>query len=133
VDEFQSLAAVDDEEMLRLAVSLYEDDYLPECLYEDWSAPERQRLRELYLTTAERLARQLLRNKAWDEVIPLCEAILARDDCWEAAYRLLMRAYAAGGNRAQLQNSYHRCVVALSEGLGIEPSAATKSLLEKLS
>jgi DNA-binding SARP family transcriptional activator len=133
VDEFQRLAAADDDEMLRLALSLYEDDYLPECVYEDWSAPERQRLRDLYLVTAEGLARRLLRKKAWDEVISLCEAILARDDCWEAAYRLLMRAHAAAGNRAQVQSSYQRCVVALSDGLGLEPSAATRALLEKLS
>ena len=132
-DEFQRLADDDDEEMLRLALSLYEDDYLPECLYEDWSAPQRQRLRDLYLVTAERLARRLLRKKAWDEVISLCETILTRDDCWEAAYRLLMRAHAAAGNRALVQSTYQRCSAALRDGLGIEPSAATKALLEKVS
>jgi DNA-binding SARP family transcriptional activator len=133
VDEFERLAGADDEETLHRALLLYEDDYLPDCLYEDWSAPERQRLRDLYVGTAERLARRLLRARAWDEVIALCEAILARDDCWEAAYRLLMRAHAAAGNRAQVQTSYQRCLAALRDGLGIEPSAATKALLEKLS
>jgi DNA-binding SARP family transcriptional activator len=132
-DEFQRLAAADDEEALGQALSLYRDDFLPECLYEDWPAAERQRLRELYLATAERLARRALRARAWDEVISLCEAILARDDCWEAAYRLLMRAHAAAGNRALVLSTYQRCVAALRDGLDVEPSAATRSLLEKLS
>jgi LuxR family transcriptional regulator, maltose regulon positive regulatory protein len=132
-DEFQRLAACDDEESLRLALALYQDDYLPDCLYEDWPAAERQRLRDLYLSTAERLARRALRARAWDEVVSLCEAILARDDCWEAAYRLLMRAHAAAGNRALVQSTYQRCLAALGDGLGIEPSATTRALLDKLS
>jgi LuxR family maltose regulon positive regulatory protein len=132
-DEFQRLAASDEEEALRQALSLYQDDYLAECLYEDWSAAERQRLRDLYLFTAERLARRALRARAWDEVISLCEAILARDDCREAAYRLLMRAQAGAGNRALVQSSYQRCITALRDGLDVEPSAATRALLEKLS
>ncbi len=133
VDDFQRLAASDDDDAARLAVSLYRDDYLPDCLYEDWPAAERLRLRELYLSTAERLARRALRTRAWDEVVPLCEAILARDGCWEAAYRLLMRAHAATGNRTLVQASYQRCVAALRAGLDMEPSGATKALLEKLS
>jgi DNA-binding SARP family transcriptional activator len=133
VDEFERLAGADDEDLMRRALSLYEDDYLPECLYEDWSASQRQRLRDLYVMTAERLARCLLRARQWDEVLALCEAILARDDCREAAYRLMMRAHAAAGNRAQVQGSYQRCATALRDGLGIEPAAVTKALLDKLS
>jgi LuxR family maltose regulon positive regulatory protein len=130
--DFERLAASDDVDLLRRAVALYQDDYLPECLYEDWPAAERQRLRHLYLVTAERLARHLLRARAWDEAIRTCEAILARDNCWEAAYRLLMRAHGAAGNRALVQGSYQQCVAALRDGLGDEPSPATRALFEKL-
>jgi DNA-binding SARP family transcriptional activator len=130
--DFERLAASDDVDLLRRAVALYQDDYLPDCLYEDWPAAERQRLRHLYLVTAERLARHLLRARAWDEAIRTCEAILARDNCWEAAYRLLMRAHGAAGNRALVQGSYQQCVAALRDGLGIEPSPATRALFEKL-
>jgi LuxR family maltose regulon positive regulatory protein len=130
--DFERLAASDDVDLLRQAVALYQDDYLPDCLYEDWSAAERQRLRHLYLVTTERLARHLLRMKAWDEAIHACEAILTRDNCWEAAYRLLMRASAAQGNRAELLAVYQRCVTTLAVELGIEPSPATRALLGKL-
>ena len=131
-DDFERLAASDDAELLRRAVALYQDDYLCDCLYEDWPAAERQRLRHLYLVTAERLARHLLRARSWDEAIRTCEAILARDNCWEAAYRLLMRALSAEGNRAELHTVYQRCIATLRQELEVEPSPATRALFEKL-
>jgi LuxR family maltose regulon positive regulatory protein len=131
-DDFGQLAASDDAESLQRALALYKDDYLPDSLYEDWSAAERQRLRHLYLTTAERLARHLLQAGSWDEAVEVCQAILARDNCWEAAYRLLMQIYEAQGNRTLLHGTYQRCVATLQEELGVEPSPTTQALFERL-
>jgi DNA-binding SARP family transcriptional activator len=117
---------------LRQALALYEDDYLPDCLYEDWSAPTRERLHSLYLAGAERLAGLALQAAAWDEVVDVCQAILARDRCWEPAYRLLMRAHAGQGNRSQVGQTYQRCAAVLREELDVEPSAETVDLYEKL-
>jgi LuxR family maltose regulon positive regulatory protein len=133
VDDFQQLAASDNVASLRQALALYEDDYLPDSLYEDWSAAERLRLRHLYLTTAERLARHLLQAKAWEETVEVCQAILARDNCWEAAYRLLMQVYAAQGNLTLLHSTYQRCAATLQGELGVEPSPATRALFERFS
>lgn len=119
-------------ERLELALSLYEDDYLPDSLYEDWSSAERQRLRQLYLVTAERLARQRLHARAWGEALALCRDILARDACWEAAYRLQMHVYGAQNMRSQVHTVYQRCTDTLREELGIEPSPATQALFQKL-
>lgn len=132
-DEFERLAASDNIDRLRQALHLYADNYLPDYLYEDWPSPERQRLRHLYLATAERLASLLFEKGAWDEVITISQSILARDDCWEAAYRLLMQVYAAQGNRPQVHSVYQRCVTTLEEELGVEPSPATQELFERLS
>jgi LuxR family maltose regulon positive regulatory protein len=131
-DDFENLAASDDVDQLRQALRLYKDDYLPESLYEDWSSAERQRLRHLYLAAADRLARHLLRAKAWSEVIHVCQATLARDSCSEEAYRFLMHAHAAQGNRSLVHNVYQHCVATLRDELGIEPSPATRALFEKL-
>jgi two-component SAPR family response regulator len=132
VDDFQRLATSDEVASLRQALALYQDDYLPESLYEDWSAAERQRLRHLYLTTAERLARHLLQAEVWDEAIEVCHTILARDRCWEAAYRLLMQAYATQGNRTLLHSTYQRCAATLEAEIGVEPSPSTQALFERL-
>jgi LuxR family maltose regulon positive regulatory protein len=131
-DDFQRLAGSDEVAALRQALALYEDDYLPDSLYDDWSNAGRQRLRHMYLTTAERLARHLLQAGSWDEAYEICQAILARDNCWEAAYRLLMQVHAAQGNHTLLLSTYQRCAATLQEELGVEPSPSTQALFGRL-
>jgi LuxR family transcriptional regulator, maltose regulon positive regulatory protein len=58
--------------------------------------------------------------------------ILAQDNCWEQAYRLLMVAYAKLDNRAQALRTYHRCVDLLQKELGVAPTAVTTDLYERL-
>ena len=131
-DDFQRLAGSEQVSELQRALAIYQDDYLAESLYEDWSNGERQRLRHLYLTTAERLARHLLQAGQWHETIEVCQTILNRDACWEAAYRLLMQAYFAQGDRTLLHGTYQRCAATLQEELGVEPAPATCALFEQL-
>ncbi|MCA9974954.1 MAG: bacterial transcriptional activator domain-containing protein, partial [Anaerolineales bacterium] len=114
--------------LYREALALYQGDYLQEYLYEEWCTEERERLLTLYLRTAERLAATLLEQQGWEEVIEVAQAILARDDCWENAYRALMLAYAHLGNRTQVIRTYQRCGERLATELGVEPSPATTEL-----
>lgn len=116
----------------REALGLYHGEYISECLYQDWCSEERERLLTLYLRTADRLAHSLVERAAWDEAIQVCQAILARDDCWEQAYRLMMTAYARLGNRAQCLRTYQRCVERLRQVLQVEPSRETTRLYESL-
>ena len=113
---------------LRAALDLYEGDYLPEALYEDWAAETRERLLTLYLRAADRLAGALIDRDRYEEALNACQAILARDPCWERAYRLAMRAYTAQGNRPQALRAYQRCVDVLREQLDVEPSPETTAL-----
>lgn len=109
----------------RTAVDLYVGDYLPDALYEDWASAERERLLTLYLSGASRLAELLLQRREEQEVITLAESILARDRCWEEAYRILMLAYDRRGNRPQAVRAYHRCTSALREELDLDPMPET--------
>ena len=137
-DEFERLIPPVDcqgavlERQIRRALAWYEEDYLPECRYEDWAQGERERLRQIYLTAAGRLATLLTARQAWDEVIPVVNTALARDRCWEQGYRLLMQAYASKGSLAQVQGAYNRCFAALEDEIGVDPSAETRSLLQRL-
>ncbi|MEW5721165.1 MAG: BTAD domain-containing putative transcriptional regulator, partial [Chloroflexota bacterium] len=124
-------AALDE---LRRALALYEDDYLiVDARYEDWAIAERERLLALYLRAAARLAAESLTRGAADECIAWCEKILARDRCWEHAYRLMMRAYAQRGDRAQARRVFERCVRALRAELEVEPSEATRQVINEIS
>ncbi len=127
-DEFIDLSASEDVERLQSALSIYEDDYLPECRYHDWASIERENFRQKYLAAAERLARLRLQSQRWDETLAVCQAALRRDKCWEPGYALMMQAHAAQGNLPQAQAIYQRCVTVLHEELGIEPSSDTQRL-----
>jgi DNA-binding SARP family transcriptional activator len=110
----------------RRALALYHDDFLiTDARYDDWAIAERERLLALYLRAADRLATELLARGAFDECIAWCEKILARDRCWEHAYRLMMQAYAARGERAQVRRVFEQCKRVLHDELEVDPSAAT--------
>jgi len=114
------------------AMKVYQDDYLRDCLYDDWSSAERERLLTLYLRTADRVVQAHVEREAWEKVIPVCQAILDRDDCWEQAYRSMMTAYAEMGYRVQALRAYQRCAKTLRETLGIEPSPATNAVYQSI-
>jgi ATP/maltotriose-dependent transcriptional regulator MalT/DNA-binding SARP family transcriptional activator len=114
------------------ALQVYQDDYLRDCLYEDWCSAERERLLTLYLHTADRVVQVRIERGAWEGVIPICQAILKRDDCWEQAYRSMMTAYAEMGYRVQALRTYQRCARTLRETLDIKPSKATNAVHEAI-
>lgn len=113
-------------------LALYQGEYLQEYPYADWLTEERERLLALYLRTADRVAQMLLAQEQWAEAIAIGESILARDDCWEQAYQVLMRAYTRLGNRPQALRTYQRCVERLRDELGVSPSVATMQLYQAL-
>lgn len=120
-------------DLYRRALALYHDDYLiADARYDDWAIAERERLLAMYLRAADRLASELLTRGALDEAIEWCEKILARDRCWEHAYRLMMRAYAQRGDRVQVRRVFEQCVRVLREDLDVEPSAATVAVYRKV-
>lgn len=117
---------------LEQAVNLYHGDYLPDTLYEPWAAEERERLATLFLEAADKLCELYLQSDRFTEVIDLGQRILARDNCWERAYRHLMQAYNALGDRGQLARTYQRCLQTLQEELDVSPSQETQDLYKNL-
>ncbi len=109
-----------------MALDLYEGDYLQAIPFAEWGSEQRERLLTHYLRTAERVATLQVEDEAWSDVVETCQRILARDNCWEQAYRFMMIAYAQMENRAQALRTYQRCTVCLQQELGIAPSAATQ-------
>ena len=117
---------------LQSALHLYRGDYLPDALYEDWASDERERLLSLFLRAADKLAEAYVESARYDEAIEVCQRILARDPCWERAYRMMMMSHERQGNRSLATRSYQRCVDALREELGAEPSPATTALYRQV-
>jgi DNA-binding SARP family transcriptional activator len=114
------------------ALDCYRGEYLQECPYEDWCSEERERLLALFLRTADRMSRVFVEREEWEKAVITCSAILARDNCWEQAYRLQMRAYAQLGNRTRALRVYRSCERCLRDELDVAPSAATQKLYAEI-
>lgn len=110
----------------------YQGPFLPDCRYEDWAAPYRERLAELYLKAAGQLAAHGLACQEWDQASAISLAALHQDPYWEPAYRQLIQAYIGLGNYSQAQATYNRCAEVLQRELGIEPSPETRALLAQI-
>ncbi len=116
---------------LRSAVALYQGDLLAYS-YEDWVLDERERLRSLYLHATQQLAVLLINRRNYDDALIQAEALLQRDPLRESSYRLVMEVHAARNDRAAALHVYHNCAATLIHELGVEPSAATRAIYERL-
>jgi DNA-binding SARP family transcriptional activator len=131
---------VDVEEVLRAsphkpaALSLLDGELLEDLdgidpSFDAWLAAERERLRD----RARQLAENLLVEKTEPEaVIPAAQQLLAIDRAHEGAWRALMRAYAARGERGMAIQAYERCRVVLADQLDAQPSEETQKLLAEI-
>lgn len=114
--------------LMRRALALYRGDFLEDYPYADWAAPERERLRELYLGMAEAVAHRALETGDEELAGTTAHAILARDRCWEEAWRILMRLHLAQGRAFMALRVYEQCAQALEEELGVPPAPETEEL-----
>ena len=94
--------------------------------FDGWLTGERERLRD----RARSLAETVLREKTDPEsVIPAAQQLLAIDRAHEGAWRALMRAYSARGERGMAIQAYERCRAVLTDQLDTQPSEEPQRLL----
>jgi DNA-binding SARP family transcriptional activator len=110
------------------ALGMYRGDLLDEDRYEEWAASRRNKLRELYHSLLHHLAKIYESQSDYEQSINLLRKLVDSDPADEASHCLLMRLYAAGGNRKQALRQYQHCVEALRRELDTEPEAATVEL-----
>lgn len=132
VDDFIQLTSSSEPEDLQAALELYQGDYLSDGETETWSFETRERMREVYLGTAHKLAEYHLNNAHYDETMRICHAILSIDHCNEPAFRLLMRSHAFRGNQSGVHSVFQRCTTLLQEDLDVSPSNETINLYHEL-
>ncbi len=109
-EQTQDTAAL--RQALEQAPHLYRGDLLPSC-YDEWILPERDRLHQLFLQSAERLIALLDQERDYTAAISVAQRLLRHDPLHEATYRQLMHFYALRGDRAAALRVYHTCVTVL--------------------
>jgi predicted ATPase/DNA-binding SARP family transcriptional activator len=108
------------------ALSVYKGQLLPDY-YDEWVFQEREHLQALYEQKMGRLLELLESEKCWPDILEWSEQWISHGQGPEAAYRYLMIAYDALGDRAKVALTYERCVQALRQ-LDLEPSEQTRAL-----
>ena len=116
---------------LEQAVNCYQADLLPGC-YDEWIAPERERLRQRHLQALDRLIQLLQVRHNYPAAIDCARRVLQHDALSEGAYLSLMRLLALTGDRAGALRVYHTCAATLQRELGITPSPPTDAMYQRL-
>lgn len=94
--------------------------------FNSWLATEREQLRD----KARELAEAMLRDQTEpDAAIRVAHQVLAIDRTHEGAWRSLIRAHAARGERGMAIQAYDRCRAVLFDRLHALPSADTERLI----
>jgi predicted ATPase/DNA-binding SARP family transcriptional activator len=115
---------------LQPAIDLYHGDLMPGC-YDDWIAPERERLQQRYTSALERLIRQLEVERDYRAAIEYAQRLLRYDPLREETYCHLMRLYALNRDRTGVARVYDTCVTVLRRELRLEPSLETRDTHER--
>jgi TolB-like protein/Tfp pilus assembly protein PilF len=136
-----TMAAVDALEFERLAkagklgeaAALYRGPLLDghgvrDGAFEEWLRVERTRLHDLAIDVFDRLAA----SQSGDAAIETAQRLLHLDPAREETHRLLMRLYAAAGQRAQALRQYQRCRETLRRELQAEPDVETERVYRQI-
>jgi DNA-binding SARP family transcriptional activator len=113
------------------AIDHYPHDLLPDC-YDEWLAPERQRLRQLFLQALETTIQLLEEQQAYQTAVQISRKLIEAEPLRESAYRQLMRQYSQLGDRAAALRIYYQCSDVLQRELGVKPAPETQNAYRRL-
>jgi predicted ATPase len=113
------------------AVTRYKGGLLP-GLYDDWIAPERERLRTAFVRAARERVAELRRGGDLTAAIDLARRVTGADPLAEAAHRDLMALHAEAGEPMAALRHYEELVQLLDRELAVAPSAPTRALVREI-
>ncbi len=123
---------------LQQAVALYHADFLdgfslPDCpAFESWVILQREWLQRELGAALRRLAQYESGGRNPDAALDHARRWLALDPLHEPAHRLLMRLYAAHGQRADALRQYQQCAELLDSELLTSPEDETTELYNRI-
>ena len=93
-----------------------------------WIDSQREGLRTVFARSCECLAEIYIWNNEPTTAIEVAKEVVTLHPYRESAYRLLMKAHASAGNRAEALWVFERCRKLLATELGVNPSAETRAV-----
>ncbi len=122
----------EDVALYEAAVGLYRGDLLPGDIYEDWTEPQRDQARSLYLATLLELAQLLERRGDLARACRFLEQAIAKEPTTEAAHRAMIQILARTGRRMEAIRQFQALREALVRELGEEPDEHTRAVYEQV-
>jgi TolB-like protein/predicted Zn-dependent protease len=134
---FETLLSDGGRDALNRAIGIYEgsllpDIAIPEAAWTEWVDAERQRLEGLALDAMVKLGEEELRLGNHEQASKAASRAIAVSSLREDAHRLIMRALAAGGRRADALKHYEDLGALLKRELDVEPDPNTRALAAEL-
>ena len=116
---------------LETILPLYDGELL-EGFYEDWAIRERERLRDLHLSSLTRLMRYYRLCREYEQSQRYAQEILRLDPLREEIHREAMRLFVEDGQRALAIRQFEWCRQVLNVEMGIPPMPETEALYRQL-
>jgi formylglycine-generating enzyme required for sulfatase activity/DNA-binding SARP family transcriptional activator len=137
VAEFDTLVRDGSRDALRAATALYGDSFLadiaiPEEAWTEWLDMQRRRCEALALDAMVKLAEQELLVGDHEAALRAANGAIAISNLREDAHRLVLRALAANGRRADALKHYEYLAALLMRELGVQPDPTTSALAATL-
>ncbi len=129
VDEVMRATALQPHSLALLDGDLLEDLDGIDPNFDAWLNTERERIRDRARGIAESMLKEDLEP---DAAIAAAQRLLTIDRSHEGAWRSLMRAHAARGERGLAVQAYDRCRAVLADMLDAAPSIETQKLLNEI-
>ncbi len=113
------------------ALTLYRGEFM-QGSYDTWVEEQRIYYNKQHLRLLESLAGVAEKMQDWNRSMELGQRILQDDPFREDIHCLLMRAYAAVGNRGAVKEQFEALRGLLAKELGVEPGAETRRTYQEL-
>lgn len=114
------------------AVELYRGEFLPDNIYDDWTAGLRGKTQHLYLKVLSRLIKYYRRQNQLSSAIENCRRYLALEPADESICRMAMEMLWLAGEKQHALSLYQDLVNFMAQEYNATPSKETGSLFLKI-
>jgi two-component SAPR family response regulator len=119
-------------QFIQKGLEIYRGPFLAGEIEQPWMISLRERLRNTFLESVEKLGRYWQESDQWRKALDCYLRGLEIDDLAEELYQGLMVCYLNLGQKAKALSAYNRCKRTLSSTLGIDPSPKTATIYRSL-
>lgn len=118
--------------LYQMALSLYQGDYLPENLYDDWVITMRDYYHRVYLESVDELILLLKKAGRYSEVRDVCEKAFLIEPLQEGLHIHFIKSLIEEGKTSLAKTHYNYASSLLYREAGLKPSAEMRELYRRI-